>query len=35
MHFQHSSGIWRDFRALVPGVLYVDQAGRARFTFGP
>ena len=24
MHFQHSADIWRDFPALVPGVLYVD-----------
>ena len=24
MHFQHSAGIWRDFPALVPGVLYAD-----------
>src|SRR5512142_1630965 len=22
MHFQHSAGLWRDFPALVPGVLY-------------
>ena len=24
MHFQHSGEIWRDFPALVPGVLYAD-----------
>ena len=24
MQFQHSSDIWRDFPALVPGVLYAD-----------
>ena len=24
MHFQHSSAIWHDFPALVPGVLYVE-----------
>ncbi len=24
MHFQHSAGLWRDFPALVPGVLYAD-----------
>jgi DNA/RNA-binding domain of Phe-tRNA-synthetase-like protein len=24
MHFQHSADIWRDFPALVPGVLYTD-----------
>jgi DNA/RNA-binding domain of Phe-tRNA-synthetase-like protein len=24
MHFQHAAGIWRDFPALVPGVLYVE-----------
>ncbi len=24
MHFQHSGDIWRDFPALVPGVLYAD-----------
>ena len=24
MHFQHSAQLWRDFPALVPGVLYVD-----------
>jgi DNA/RNA-binding domain of Phe-tRNA-synthetase-like protein len=24
MHFQHSSDIWRDFPALVPGVLYAE-----------
>ncbi len=23
MHFQHSAGLWRDFPALVPGVLHV------------
>jgi DNA/RNA-binding domain of Phe-tRNA-synthetase-like protein len=23
MHFHHSGAIWRDFPALVPGVLYV------------
>jgi hypothetical protein len=22
MHFQHSAAVWRDFPALVPGVLY-------------
>jgi DNA/RNA-binding domain of Phe-tRNA-synthetase-like protein len=22
MHFQHSAGLWRDFPALVPGILY-------------
>jgi DNA/RNA-binding domain of Phe-tRNA-synthetase-like protein len=29
MHFQHSSEIWRDFPALVPGVLYT--AGITRY----
>ena len=24
MHFQHSAGLWRDFPALVPGVLYAE-----------
>ena len=24
MHFQHSSGIWRDFPELVPGVLFAE-----------
>jgi DNA/RNA-binding domain of Phe-tRNA-synthetase-like protein len=24
MYFQHSAGLWRDFPALVPGVLYVE-----------
>jgi DNA/RNA-binding domain of Phe-tRNA-synthetase-like protein len=24
MHFQHSGDVWRDFPALVPGVLYVE-----------
>ena len=24
MHFQHSADIWRDFPALVPGVLYAE-----------
>jgi DNA/RNA-binding domain of Phe-tRNA-synthetase-like protein len=24
MHFQHAAGIWRDFPALVPAVLYTD-----------
>src|SRR5487761_1603352 len=24
MHFQHSAQLWRDFPALVPGVLYAD-----------
>ena len=24
MHFQHSAGIWRDFPALAPGVLYAE-----------
>ena len=24
MYFQHSAQLWRDFPALVPGVLYVE-----------
>ena len=24
MHFQHDAAIWRDFPALVPGVLYAE-----------
>ena len=33
MHFQHSAQLWRDFPALVPGVLYIEgipAAGGAR-----
>ena len=28
MHFQHSGGIWREFPALVPGVLYAEGIDR-------
>jgi DNA/RNA-binding domain of Phe-tRNA-synthetase-like protein len=38
MHFQHSADIWRDFPALVPGVLYAEgitAIAKAQLVTGP